>query len=163
MKIIAHLSLFLTILLFVGLCLNVLYFFVSLFFWVLSINTNIFHPVIGAVIPIMLLINMISLLYSCDHRDNITVFYSFAKSNKIKLAIYASIGLINPMLLYLYTESFNTPIRIFGILKCFPVFNIFLYTRLARKLKLKGYSNKKVIAKYFIGLLILNIIKEDKL
>lgn len=163
MKITARISLFLTILIFIVLCLNVLYFCLSLCLWGLSIDTKVFHPVVGALIPIVLLINMISLLHTCDYKDNIILFHKLIVNEKIKLAIYASMGLINPMLLYMHTRSFNNPIRIFGILRCFPILNFFIYHKLIKKIKQKGYSRNNIITLYFKGLLIVNIIREDEL
>ena len=163
MKITARISLFLTILIFIVLCINVLYFCLSLCLWGLAIDTKVFHPVVGALIPIVLLINMISLLYTCDYKDNLILFHKLIASDKIKLAIYASMGLINPMLLYMHTRSFINPIRILGILKCFPIFNFFIYLRLIEKLRQKGYSRNNIVTLYFKGLLIINIIREDEL
>ncbi len=159
--IISRFSLFLTILFFIALCLNVLYFLLSLCLWTLNIENDFFYPVIGALIPIMLLINMISLLHSSYYKRNLAIFNKFIESEKIKIAIYVSMGLINPMLLYLHSKSFSIFVRIWGILRCFPIVNIFLYRRLARKLRLKGISINKIITLYFKGLLIFNIIREN--
>lgn len=162
MKIAARIALTLTVVVFIILCLNVLYLYLSLLAWGLNIKTEIFYPVVGVLIPIVLLINMINLLHACDYEDNIDFFYKLTTSNKIKIAIYASMGLINPMLLYLHTKSYNHPVRIFGILRCFPIVNIFMYLRLIKKLKLNGYLEDNFLAQYFRGILILTLIREEK-
>ena len=100
MKIAARISLILTIVFFVVLCFNVLYLCFSVLVWGLNIETDIFYPVVGALIPIVLLINMISLLHACDYEGNLVFYDELTKDDKIKIAIYASMGLINPMLLY---------------------------------------------------------------
>jgi len=70
-------------------------------------------------------------------------------------------GLINPMLLYLHTKSYSHPVRIFGILRCFPIVNIFMYLKLIKRFKEKGYENN-FVNQYFKGTLILTIIREEK-
>jgi len=162
MNIAARISLSLTILIFIALCINALYFCLALFTWGINIGADYFHPIIGALIPIVLLINMISLLHTCDYENNLVFFYRLTKNNKIKMAIYASMGLINPMLLYIHTKSYNCPIRIFGILRCFPIVNIFMYLKLIRSLKKKVYPEHYLINQYFKGMLILTLIKEEK-
>ncbi len=161
MKIAARISLILTIVVFFILCLNVLYLCLSLIVWGINIKTEIFHPVLGVLIPIVLLINMIGLLHACDYEDNLAFYYKLIQNDKIKTAIYASMGLINSMLLYLHTKSYNHPVRIFGILRCFPVVNIFMYLRLIKRLKQKGYENN-FVNQYFKGTLILTLIREEK-
>jgi hypothetical protein len=80
----------------------------------------------------------------------------------MKLAVYFSMGLVNPILLYLYTKSFNDPIRALGILKCYPIINIIIYKKLIGKLKRKGYSNDRIIKLYLKGILTLNLIRENQ-
>ena len=162
MKISAFITLFFTIAIFLLLCLNVMHFILSLCLYLLNIETGIFHPVIGALIPIIFLIDMMSLLYTSDYQKNLNYFDKLTKNDKIKIAIYASLGLINPMLLYLHTKSYNHPIRIFGILRCFPVVNVFMYLRLIKRLKRKGYENI-FVNQYFKGTLVLTLIREEKL
>lgn len=161
MKIAGRISLILTIVFFVVLCFNVLYLCFSLLVWGLNIETDMFYPVVGAFIPIVLLINMISLLHACDYEDNLVFYDELTKDDKIKIAIYASMGLINAMLLYLHTKSYSHPVRIFGILRCFPIVNIFMYLKLVKRLKQKGYENN-FVNQYFKGTLILTIIREEK-
>jgi len=163
MKITARIAIMLTIIIFIALCLNILYLCISIFVWGLNIDTEIFHPVVGVLIPIILLINMIVLFHSCYHEENTDFYYGLTRTNKIKVAIYASMGLINPMLLYIHTKSFNTPIMIFGVLRCFPIINIFMYLKLIKRLKQRGYSRNNFFVEYLKGMLILNIIREDKL
>ena len=161
MKMVARIALILTIAIFIVLCLNVLYLCLSVLVWVLNINTSFFQPVIGALLPIILVINMISLLHACDYDSNLSFYYRLTANEKIKIAIYASMGLINPMLLYLHTKSYSHPVRIFGILRCFPIVNIFMYLKLIKRLKEKGYENN-FVNQYFKGTLILTIIREEK-
>ena len=160
MKISAQITLFITIIIFIVLCLNILYLCLSLCVYGLNIDTKIFHPVIGTLIPIVLLINMMCLLHACDYEDNLVFYYKLTASDNIKIAIYASMGLINPMLLYLHSKSFNHSIRIFGILRCFPFVNIFMYMKLIKNLKQKEYSFKEILSQYFKGILILSIIRK---
>lgn len=160
MNISARITLILTIVCFFILCFNVLYLFISVLAWVLNIGTEIFYPAVGALIPIVFLINMSQLSNAC-YEDNIVFYYKLTKDDKIKIAIYASMGLINPMLLYLHTKSYDHFASIFGILRCFPIVNIFMYLRLIKRLKQKGYENNFVNL-YFKGTLILTIIREEK-
>lgn len=161
MKIVARIALILTIVIFIILCFNVLYLCLSVLTWGLNIETEIFYPVVGALIPIVLLTNMMSLLYACDYEENLVFYYKLIEDDRIKIAIYASMGLINPMLLYLHTMSYNYFIRMFGILRCFPIVNIFMYLRLIKRLKQKGYESN-FVNQYFKGTLILTLIREEK-
>ncbi|HLO89583.1 MAG TPA: hypothetical protein VK172_00325 [Lentimicrobium sp.] len=161
MNIIARISLILTIAVFFILVFNVTYLILSILVWSFNIKSEIFYPVIGALIPIVLLINMIILLHACDYKENLIFYYSLTKNDKIKIAIYASLGLLNTMLLYLHTKSYNHPVRILGIIQCFPLINILVYKRLINSLKQNGNENN-FVHQYFKGSLILTIIRKEK-
>ena len=160
MKILAGISRIITIVLFVILCLNVLYFWLSILVWALNIKTAIFYPAVGTLIPIVFLANMGNLFDTCHYEENPDFYYKLIKNDKIKIAIYLSMGLINPMLLYLHTKSYNRFVRLFWLLSCLPVVNIFMYLKLVKKLKQKGYENN-FVKLYFKGMLILTIIREE--
>ncbi len=155
-------SLFITIAVFTVLCFSVLHLLLSLCLWWVGIDTAIFQPVVGVLIPILLLIDMISLLHTCDYEENIAFFNRLVTKDRIKVIIYLSMGLANPMLLYVHTKSFKHPIRIFGILRCFPVLNIFLYSNLIRELRKKDQFENNPAVQYLKGMLILEIIRKEK-
>lgn len=159
--IIARTGLILTIVSFIALCINVICFYISLFVYFFNIESNIFHPVIGVCIPIILYINMGTTMYACDYKENIEFYYRQAKNKNINIAVYASMGFINPLFLYIHTKSFNFFNQELGILRCFPIINIFMYLKLIRKYKLLIPFRKKLIVQYFKGMLIINLIRKE--
>jgi hypothetical protein len=159
----SRLSLTITITSFSSVVINVIYVVVSLILVLLGYKSILAQPVLIFLIPLLLLTCMLSLLYACDYNENVEFFMGLFKKKSYDYLLYASAYLINPLLLYVYTKSYNSFIRIWGVLRCFPIINIFLYRKLIKDAG-NLYSeipNKKLIVLYLKGRLLLSIANKN--
>jgi hypothetical protein len=106
---------------------------------------------------------MIELLYACDYDKNVSFFMNFFRKNSFDFLLYSSFGLLNTLLLYVYTKSYDCFVRVWGFLRCLPIINLFIYRKLIRNNGnvLKEIPFLKLVLFYLKGKLLFIIVNEN--
>jgi len=158
----SRLSLMIVIMFFALLVINVIYVLASVVLLLFGCLSALLQPVMIVLIPLELFTCMFSLLYACDYNDNVEKFVWFSKGKAYYVFLYASGFLLNTLMLYVYTKSYNNYVRLWGILRCFPFVNVFLYRKLVkRNVEIyKEMSNWELILLYAKGRLLSSLMSE---
>ncbi len=130
------------------LCVNVLFFYFSILYAILNNGSSemiLLNPIIGVVIPFALFCLLESLLFACNS-DGVVEFFKrlIGKANYLILKIL-TLGLINTVVLYVYSSSYDNNIRLWGMIRCLPIVNVFYYIRLLKSVKSKEDTSDYII------------------
>jgi hypothetical protein len=157
----SKLLLLLSKVLFLSIILIVYYVLFSLIFGKIIHPTIFNYPELIALLPVMFLVNMYNLFYVCDYESNVNYIVGIVNKKSFNFLLYSSVCLLNPLILFVYTKSYNCFFRPWGIIRCFPIINIMLYKRLVNNEVLKSnktISANKLILLYIKGKLLYAII-----
>lgn len=159
----SRIYLIMAIALFLSIIVNILYVLLSIVLVLLCYSGLFAQPVLIFLIPFLLLTCMFNLIYACDYDNNVEFFLNLFKKNSFNYLLYASAYLLNPLLLFVYSRSYNNCIRVWGILRCFPIINIILYRKLIKDIRNADtvISNKRLILLYLKGKLLLSIVNKN--
>lgn len=161
MIIFKRLPLILSIICFLIMVVNVV---VSSIIIISPITCKLAQPILIVLLPLELLFTMGYLRYACNYEDNVKFILGILKRKRLYIfLLYCSAYLINPLLLFVYTKSYNPIIQPWGLIRCLPILNIFLYFKLIADDSTKNrlITYRQYISLYLKGKLLISIVNKD--
>lgn len=151
-----------TLLLFFLIVANVFYVLLSFILMVLNFNSLFIQPVLIVLIPLLLIFCMLSMFFSCDYERNVNFFMGVFKHEMFDLFLYGSAYMLNPLLLFVYTKSYKQFVRIWGIVRCLPIVNIYLYWKIIKLNNnfINRMTNSTILVLYLKGKLLFTIVNQ---
>lgn len=159
----ARISLIATLVCFLLIIITVQYVLVSSVLVFISYSGTFIQPVLIILLPIELMICLGALEESCNYQQNIDFYLAIFRRKIFNFVLYSSAFLLNPLLLYVYTESYNNSFRIWGAIRCFPFINLPIYIKLIRKhFDIQNeISINNLIILFFTGRLLKTIVNKN--
>lgn len=121
----------------------------------------LFNPSVGAVIPFVLVFSLYSLLFACNSDGCVVYFKNHIEQSNYGLLKFLTLGMINTLVLYVFSSSYRHPVRIWGMVRCLPVLNVFYYWWIIKRSRYK-LSRGQYLLLYLKGALGLHLFSKKK-
>lgn len=141
------------------LIVNVVCFYVSLIVTMFlkgGSDVLLLNPSVGAVIPFVLVSSLYSLLFACNSDGCVAFFKNYIEKSNYGLLRFLTLGMINTLVLYIFSSSYSHSVRILGVARCLPILNIFYYLWLIKRSRNK-LSTGQYLLLYLKGALVLSL------